>query len=182
VAGAACLFTFPELSLVGEASAVEEVRFPYIPGYLSFREGPALIRALEKLRKPPDLLLIDGQGIAHPKRFGIASHLGVVLDMPSIGCAKSRLIGEYDEPGPLRGDWKPLIYKGNMVGAVLRTKDGVNPLFISPGHKTDLATSVEIVLACTAGYRIPEPVRRADSLSKQMKMSCPSSAFEQNGS
>lgn len=165
----ACLYNYPDLTLIEERYVAAEVSFPYIPGYLSFREGPAIIQALSSLNTRPDLILFDGQGIAHPKGLGIAAHIGALLDLPSIGCAKSRLVGEYEEPGSKKGSWSPLGYKGKVVGAVLRTRDNVRPLFVSPGHRIDLKGSIEIVLRCISKYRIPEPLRRADSLSKKLK-------------
>lgn len=169
VIAVACLFKYPDIILVEEAYAVTEIVFPYIPGLLSFREGPALVRAINNLRMKPDVILFDGQGIAHPKGLGIAAHIGVLLGIPTIGCAKSRLIGEYREPGLKKGNWSLLRYKGKIIGAVLRTKDKVRPLFVSPGNKVDLRGSIGIVLACTQKYRIPEPLRRADVISKKMK-------------
>ena len=169
VVGVACLYKYPELIPVEERYAITEVPFPYIPGFLSFREGPSIVEALNSLRIKPHIILFDGQGTAHPKRMGIAAHIGVILDMPAIGCAKSRLVGEYKEPGFKKGDWSSLIYKGRIVGAVLRTRDNVRPVFVSPGHMIDLKGSIEIVLICTARYRIPEPLRRADILSKKIK-------------
>ena len=163
---AASLFSYPGLEHLEDAVAKEMIRFPYIPGYLSFREGPAIIKALRKLKTQPDVVLFDGQGIAHPRHMGIASHVGVVLDIPSVGCAKSRLIGIYDAPGPCKGDWSPLYYQGREVGAVLRTRDRVRPLFISPGHRVDLRTSIDIVMHAVSSYRLPEPIRRADHLSR----------------
>ena len=164
----ACLYRYPALSLAEETVAIREVSFPYVPGFLSFREGPAIIDAINKLTVKPDVILVDGQGIAHPKGMGIASHIGVLIDIPTIGCAKSRLVGEYKEPGFRKGAWSPLQYDGKVVGAVLRTRDHVRPLFVSPGHRVDLKTSIEIVLGCIGKYRIPEPLRRADFLSKKM--------------
>jgi deoxyribonuclease V len=169
VIGVACLYKYPELIPVEERYAITEVPFPYIPGFLSFREGPSIVEALNSLRIKPHIILFDGQGIAHPKRMGIAAHIGVILDMPAIGCAKSRLVGEYKEPGFKKGDWSSLRYKGRTVGALLRTKDNVRPVFVSPGHRIDLKGSIEIVLGCTTKYRIPEPIRRADILSKKIK-------------
>jgi deoxyribonuclease V len=169
----ACLYRYPALSLVEETVAMREVSFPYVPGFLSFREGPAIIDALNKLTVKPDIILVDGQGIAHPKGMGIASHIGVLIDIPTIGCAKSRLVGEYREPGFRKGSWSPLHYDGKVVGAVLRTRDHVRPLFVSPGHRIDLKTSIEIVLGCTGKYRIPEPLRRADILSKKNRKQIP---------
>ncbi len=148
-----------------DSSVVEgEVPFPYVPGLLSFRELPLLLEALEGLKEPVDLAFVDGAGIAHPRRFGLASHLGVVTGLPSIGVAKSRLCGVYDEPGPERGASSPLLEGGETVGTVLRTRDGVKPLFISPGHKVSLASAPRLVLACCGRYRLPEPTRRAHEL------------------
>jgi deoxyribonuclease V len=169
IVGVACLYKYPELILLEEAFAVLEVLFPYIPGFLSFREGPAVIEALRRLKIKPYMILFDGQGIAHPKSVGIATHIAIILDMPAIGCAKSRLVGEYKTLGLKKGEWSFLKYHGRAVGAVLRTKDNVRPMFISPGHKINLKASIEIVLGCTSKYRIPEPLRRADFLSKKLK-------------
>ena len=169
VIGVACLYNYPNMLLAEEAYAVAEILFPYIPGFLSFREGPVIIRAIRSLKIKPDLILFDGQGIAHPKGLGIASHIGVLLDMPTIGCAKSRLIGEYKEPGMKKGNQSSLRYHGKIVGAVLRTRDDVRPLFVSPGNKIDLRGSIEIALGCTQKYRLPEPLRRADFISKKIK-------------
>jgi len=164
--GALCIYTYPELELLEEATAEVDIEFPYVPGLLTFREGPALIAALKKLKNTPDLLLFDGQGIAHPVGMGIAAHMGALLDMPSIGCAKSRLVGEYREPARKKGSHTKLIYDGNTVGAVLRTRDGVKPVYVSPGHKVSIDDSMEIVLSCATRYRLPEPIRCADRLSK----------------
>ncbi len=169
VYAAACLYRYPELTPLEQATAVEKLRFPYVPGFLSFREGPAIIAAIRKLTAKPEVILVDGQGIAHPRGIGIASHLGVLLDIPSIGCAKTRLVGEFKVPGKRKGSWSELMYEGRMVGAVVRTKDGVKPLFVSPGHKIDFDNAVRIALNCTGKYRIPEPLRCADMLSKKMK-------------
>jgi deoxyribonuclease V len=166
VIAAASLFTYPGLEHLEDAIAKERMHFPYIPGYLSFREGPAIIKALRKLKTQPDVVLFDGQGIAHPRGLGIAAHVGVVLDIPAVGCAKSRLIGKCDDPGPCKGDWSPLYYQGREVGAVLRTRDRVLPLFISPGHRVDLKTSIDIVMHAVSSYRLPDPIRRADHLSR----------------
>ncbi len=171
VIGFACLYKYPEIIPLDDAYAVYEVSFPYIPGFLSFREGPVIIKALRKLKISPHVILFDGQGIAHPKGLGIASHIGVVLDIPTIGCAKSRLIGEYKQPGMQKGKTSTLKYQGNIVGAVVRTRDHVKPVFVSPGHRIDLKSSIDIIRACTGSYRIPEPLRRADILSKKMKAS-----------
>lgn len=167
--GTACLYTFPELRLVEGTYSVLSTTFPYISGFLSFREGPAIIEAIDKLTHKPDLILFDGQGIAHPKNFGIASHIGVLLNIPSIGCAKSRLIGIYKEPGMKKGQWSELIFRDQIVGSVVRTKDNTRPLFVSPGHLIDIISAREIVIACTTKFRIPEPLRRADIISRKIK-------------
>jgi len=169
VCAAACLYTYPDLRCIEQATAVRKLRFPYVPGYLTFREGPAIIAALGTLNRRPDVILVDGQGIAHPRGIGIASHLGVLLDIPAIGCAKTRLIGDHREPGTKKGAWSELRLAGITVGAVLRTRDGVNPLFVSPGHRMDLESGIRIVLACIGRYRIPEPLRCADMLSKMTR-------------
>jgi deoxyribonuclease V len=169
VIAAACLYTFPELAPVEDVHAVENIRFPYIPGLLSFREGPAIIRAVRKLSGRPDVMLFDGQGIAHPEGMGIASHIGVLLNIPAIGCAKSRLVGDYREPGHLKGRHTDLTFHNKKIGTVLRTRENVKPLFISPGHLIDRKGAVSIVLRCLGRYRLPEPIRRADMLSKKLK-------------
>ncbi len=169
VFAAACLYLFPDLTVCEQRSYSRKLSFPYVPGFLSFREGPAIIAALGKLSQRPDLILVDGQGIAHPRGIGIASYLGVLTGIPAVGCAKSRLIGEFEEPSRKRGSLSPLQSEGKIIGAVLRTRDGTRPLFVSPGHKTDLDAAVRLTLACTAKYRIPEPLRCADMLSKKMK-------------
>lgn len=165
----ACLYSYPDITPIEERYVAAKVSFPYIPGYLSFREGPSIIQVISSFNIRPDLILFDGQGIAHPRGLGIAAHVGALLDLPSIGCAKSRLVGEYKEPGNKKGSWSPLDYKGKIVGAVLRTRDNVRPLFISPGHRIDLKGSLDIVLRCISKYRIPEPLRRADSMAKMLK-------------
>lgn len=169
VIGVACLYKYPEINPVKDAFAVTEIFFPYIPGFLSFREGPAIIEALNRLKTKPHVILFDGQGIAHPKGMGIAAHIGVILDIPTIGCAKSRLVGEYRQPGIKKGKTSSLKFHGKVVGAVVRTRDNVRPVFVSPGHRIDLKSSVEIVLECVSTYRIPDPLRRADYLSKKIK-------------
>jgi deoxyribonuclease V len=169
VIGAACLFTYPGLELIEETYCIKEAGFPYIPGFLSFREGPAVIAAIERLKATPDLVIFDGQGIAHPNGLGIASYAGVLLDMPAIGCAKSRLVGTFREPGQKRGSRTALKYNGKTVGAVLRTRESTRPLFVSPGHRVDVDDSIRIVLGCASGYRITEPVRCADLLTKKLK-------------
>lgn len=143
-------------------SAHAPLRFPYVPGLLSFREVPALLAVLRRVRTPVDGVLCDGQGIAHPRRFGLASHLGVIVGLPTVGCAKSRLCGEDAAPGPHRGDRAPLQDGDERLGTVLRTRDGVRPLYVSPGHLIDHDSAVRWVLAAGGGYRLPEPVRLAD--------------------
>ncbi len=169
VFAAACLFSYPDLEFIAETTAVAKISFPYVPGFLSFREGPAIIQAVGRLKTKPDLILVDGQGIAHPRGIGIASHIGVLLNIPTIGCAKSRLVGRFAEPGLKKGHWSPLLHEGKTIGAVLRTRDAVRPLFVSPGHRVGFVDSINFVLACTRHYRISEPLRRADFLSKKAR-------------
>lgn len=149
------------------ATAEIPTPFPYIPGLLSFREIPVILKALEQLPQTPDVLMVDGQGIAHPRRLGIAAHLGVVTDSPAIGVAKSRLTGTFTEPGLNKGDAEPLMHHGERIGTVLRSRDKVRPLFISPGHKIDISTATQLVINCLTRYRIPEPTRIADKFSKK---------------
>jgi len=167
---ALAVLKFPSLELVEHTGAQEKAVFPYIPGLLSFREAPVVIKAFEKLSAVPDILLCDGQGIAHPRGFGLASHLGVVLGIPSIGCAKSRLCGEHEEAGPEVGDWVPLKMDGRSIGAVLRTRKGVKPLYISVGHMVNLRSAIRIVLRSGAGYRVPEPTRIAHHLVNDARL------------
>jgi deoxyribonuclease V len=148
-------------SIVEEQSAVGESPFPYIPGLLSFREAPILLEACARLRHRPDALMIDGQGFAHQRRCGIASHLGLWLRLPTIGCAKTRLIGEHDEPGPIAGDQAPLRHGDEVIGSVVRTKARCKPLYISSGYGIDLPSAVRLVLTACRGYRLPEPTRLA---------------------
>ncbi len=150
--------------IVEQQLGVRQLKFPYIPGLLTFREAPAIIMALRNLQHRPDVLLCDGQGIAHPRRLGIASHLGLLVDLPAIGCAKSRLIGSYQEPGQEKGARAPLLIDQEQVGSVVRTRERVKPVFVSIGHKIDLPTAEQIVLACATRYRLPEPTRLADQL------------------
>lgn len=154
-----------DLQLVESALARQPTRFPYVPGLLSFREIPAALGALATLACTPDLLLCDGQGFAHPRRFGLACHLGWLVDVPTIGVAKSRLLGEYALPPAERGAWSPLWDRGELVGAAVRTRRGVKPLFVSPGHRVDVASAVRLTLACTDRYRLPEPSRTAHRLA-----------------
>ncbi len=158
-----------EFEHVETVAAEQDTRFPYIPGLLSFREAPVCLEAVEKLTRQPDLFMIDGQGVAHPRRLGLASHLGLFFDRPTIGCAKSRLIGAYDEPGPEKGAYS-LLYDGqDVIGAVLRTRSRVNPVFVSVGHKCTLEDAVRVTLACTTRYRIPEPTRLAHQAVSRLR-------------
>ena len=165
---AVALVRLPECSVVEVATATGRPSFPYVPGYLSFREGPLLLEAFGKLRQTPDLCLFDGQGLAHPRRFGLACHLGVLLDIPSVGCAKSRLVGEYREPGAKRGEWSPLTMDNRIVGVALRSRDDVNAIFVSPGHRITLKGALRWVLACTR-TRVPEPIRLAERVVNRLK-------------
>ncbi len=155
------VFTYPELEAVELVTAEAEPTMPYIPGLLSFREGPVVIEAARKLTCRPDVFLFDGQGYAHPRRCGLASHMGLWLGVPTVGCAKSRLIGKHHEPGRERGDSAPLVHGGEQIGVVLRTRRNVKPLYISPGHLADFESSAEFVLDCCMRYRLPEPTRLA---------------------
>ncbi|MEW6686842.1 MAG: deoxyribonuclease V [Candidatus Edwardsbacteria bacterium] len=168
ISAGVCLFTYPNLELVEEVSAKKPLSFPYIPGLLSFREGPVLFDAISKLKTIPDVILFDGQGIAHPRGIGIATHLGILLNKPTIGCAKSNLCGTFKQPKQKRDSSSPLYLNGKIVGAVLRTKNYTQPIFVSPGHLISLKTAIYVVLACGKGYRIPEPLRHAHTLSKHV--------------
>jgi len=159
--GAVVVLQYPELTPVETSIVTGELDFPYIPGLLSFREAPLILTACEKLSITPDLLLVDGQGVAHPRRFGLASHLGLLLDLPAIGCAKSRLCGTHSTPGAEPGSYSELVDGGEVMGAVLRTKLGVKPIYVSIGHKIDLRAAVHWVMSCCRGYRLPEPTRLA---------------------
>ena len=158
---AVVLLEFPSLEVIEETSFTERINFPYIPGLLTFREGPSLLKAFEKLCIVPDVAVFDGQGIAHPRGLGLASHMGLFLDIPTIGCAKTRLAGKYDEPGNEVGDYSYLMLDGRIVGAVLRTKKNVKPVLISQGHKIGLQRAIDIILSSCTGYKLPEPVRKA---------------------
>lgn len=157
------------LETIEEVGIISETRFPYVPGLLSFRESPSVLEAWSKLRTEPDAVMFDGQGIAHPRRVGIASHVGLLIDRPTFGCAKSVLVGKYEEPPPERGDWTPLVDKGETVGAALRTKTRVQPIFVSPGHLVDLAGAIDLTLRASGGYRQPEPTRRAHHLVNALR-------------
>lgn len=163
--GAIVVFRYPEMEVVEQVTATRELAFPYVPGLLSFREVPVALDALARLRATPDLLLCDGQGYAHPRRFGLACHLGLVTGLASVGCAKTRLLGAYTEPGPESGDRTPLLANGEVVGMALRTRPRTRPLFISTGYRVTLEQAVEVTLRCLRGYRLPEPTRAADHLA-----------------
>ena len=158
----------PDLALMQQVRCSLRVDFPYVPGLLSFREAPVILAALAQLREPPVLLMVDGHGIAHPKRLGIAAHMGVLLDVPSIGVAKSRLVGEAAPPGERKGDTSALMHRGVQLGYVLRSKERTNPLYVSPGHRMALQQALDLTLQCLTRYRLPEPTRLADKFSKHM--------------
>lgn len=163
------VLSFPELELLESAEALLPIQFPYIPGMLSFRETPVAVKALEKLTLTPDVILCDGQGLAHPRRFGIACHIGLIADVPAIGVAKSLLVGKFENLGETRGSVAPLVHKNEQVGVALRTKDKVQPVFVSVGHKISLETATDIVLQCAPKYRLPETTRLADKLASYRK-------------
>lgn len=159
--------TMKTIEYVTESSPVS---FPYIPGLLAFREGPVFLKAWEKLKSKPDVIMFDGQGIAHPRHMGIAAHMGLFLELPTIGVAKSHLYGRYQEPGNKKGDYEYLYDdSGEIIGAVLRTKKDSKPLFVSPGHMSDLESSIDLVLKCCTSYRLPEPTRIAHIVSQRWK-------------
>ncbi len=158
---AVVVLAYPSLEEIARALAERPVEFPYVPGLLSFREAPVVLEALARLEGVPDVLLFDGQGYAHPRRLGIASHIGVLLDHPSMGCAKSRLWGSHGALAPERGSQVPLVDGEEVIGAVVRTRAGVKPVYVSVGHRVSLQSAVELVLTCAAGFRLPEPIRRA---------------------
>ena len=164
---AVVLLSYPALEILERHVYEEPLRMEYVPGLLSFREIPAILGALARLKQQPDLVMVDGQGIAHPRRLGIASHLGLWIDLPTIGCAKSILVGHHAHLDEEAGAWVPLKDKGEIIGAVVRTRSYVKPMIISLGHRISLETSISYVLACGKGYRLPEPTRQADKLSKE---------------
>jgi deoxyribonuclease V len=159
----------PSLEVIEEVGVVSESKFPYVPGLLSFRESPSVLEAWSKLKTEPDAVMFDGQGIAHPRRIGIASHVGLIINRPTLGCAKSVLVGKYEEPAQERGSWTELVDKGEVVGAAVRTKTKVQPIFVSPGHLIDLAGAIRLTLECDGGYRQPEPTRRAHLLVNALR-------------
>ena len=168
---AVVVFSLEDLKIIEEVAAVQPPRFPYIPGLLSFREGPVILKAMSRLKAAPDVLMFDGQGIAHPRRFGLASHIGLLTGIPAIGCAKTKLTGDYRPPQRARGSTARLIDAGNTIGAAVRTRTGVKPVFVSIGHCMDLDSCIRIVLKSCQGYRLPEPLRRADHLSRKKVIS-----------
>ncbi len=172
--GAVVVLRYPEFGIVEVKVVEDKIMFPYIPGLLSFRESPLLLAACEKLCNVPDLVLIDGQGIAHPRRFGLASHVGLFLDLPTIGCAKSILCGQHQPAGEEAGSHAELFDNGELIGAALRTKSGVKPIYVSVGHKINLASALQWVMKCCRGYRLPEPTRLAHLAAGGMLTSEPS--------
>ncbi len=175
---AVVVLSYPELQPLDYSVAELPVEFPYIPGLLSFREGPSVLAALEKLATEPDLFIFDAQGLAHPRRMGLASHIGIIIDRPSIGCAKSRLCGTHHQPGPERGSYVHLYDDDEVIGAVVRTRTGVKPLYVSIGHRIDLESAIEYVLGCCRNHRLPETTRYAHRVAGgerlQIKASQPS--------
>jgi deoxyribonuclease V len=171
------VYRFPGLEEVERCFARRQLRFPYIPGLLSFREIPVLTAAFARLHSEPDLLVIDGHGRAHPRRFGIACHVGVLFDKPTIGCAKSLLVGEHEEPGTEAGSKAPLVLHGERIGTVLRTRAGVKPIYVTVGHRVSLEAAVGLVMRCVDGYRIPKPTREADHYVRDLRR-----AYQEHGS
>jgi deoxyribonuclease V len=167
--GGVITYSFPELEEIERRGVKAEIPFPYVPGLLAFREAPIVLKAFASLKTEPDVVLFDGQGLAHFRRMGIATHMGIVLNKPTIGCAKSRLIGTFDEPGPRVGSYSPLVHGKETVGVVLRTRKQVKPIFVSQGTNISLKTCIEIVLTCVDGYRIPKPTREADCYVASIK-------------
>jgi deoxyribonuclease V len=167
--GAMVVFSFPDLTVIEQAWEVGRVSFPYIPGLLSFRECPVLLEVARNIRHAPDVWIFDGQGIAHPRGVGLAGHLGLLLDGPSIGCAKKRLLGFHRDVGPEKGDFQLLRLNGRVIGAAVRTRHGAKPVYVSPGFQINLERGVELVLKTSLRYRIPEPFRQAHLLSKKIR-------------
>ena len=163
------VYRFPDLVEVERRHATRKLTFPYIPGLLAFREIPVLLAAIRKLTIVPDLIFCDGHGLAHPRRFGIACHLGLLLDRPTVGVAKSRLVGQYEEPADVSGAWSPLTDRGDRIGAVLRTRPGTLPVFVSPGHRISLKSALRFTMATYEGYRIPKPTREAHAYVGRLK-------------
>ncbi|HVU11724.1 MAG TPA: deoxyribonuclease V [Phototrophicaceae bacterium] len=166
---AVVVLSFPDMQVIETSLATMPTPFPYIPGLLSFREGPVLEIAFQKLQTEPDVLIFDGMGRAHPRRIGIASHMGLWLQKPTIGCGKTLFVGHFQEPGNERGDFSNLIDKDEVIGGVLRTRPNVKPVFISVGHLADLPTALKFVMLCTSKYRLPDPIRAAHNAAGEMK-------------
>lgn len=162
---AVAILSFPDLLPLEYVTAEQDTPFPYVPGLLSFREGPVLVEAFERLREVPDVFLFDGMGIAHPRRLGIASHLGLWLGRPTVGCGKTRLVGNADEPASEKGSTSPLTHQGERIGTLLRTRTGIAPVYVSPGHLCDVASASALVMAATGRYRLPEPIRAAHRIA-----------------
>ena len=158
------VFQLPQLEIVEQVCVEAEASFPYIPGLLTFREAPTLLKAFQQLQTTPDVVLFDGQGIAHPRGMGLASHMGLLLNLPTIGCAKSVLVGSYSNLGNEKGSQVPIVFRDKIVGVALRSRNNVKPIFISIGHKIDLETAVAVVQSCLGKFRIPEPIRKAHNL------------------
>lgn len=167
--GAMVVLSYPELKPLDSSLASGKVTFPYLPGLFSFREGPVLLKAFDQLKIKPDLIIFDGHGIAHPRRFGLASHMGLWLDLPSVGCARTPLLKGFTSPGRSKGSFAWVYLEGEKVGAVLRTRQDVKPVFVSPGHRIDLMTSIHFILSTCRRYRIPEPLRLAHQLSRSLE-------------
>lgn len=181
VFGVVAVFSYPELTELEEGKAVRKVDFPYIPGLLAFREGPVIKDAFHQLSTGVDIMLLDGQGIAHPRGVGLATQLGIELDLPTIGCAKSRLWGNGEPPPRRRGECSPLLQGEKPIGAILRTRDGVRPLWISPGHKVSLKVAIEVVLGSAKGYRLPEPLRAAHRAANRLRENFVDEAKQKGG-
>ena len=167
--GGVIVYRLPGLEEVERRMARRKLGFPYVPGLLSFRECPVLLVAFARLKTEPDLILIDGQGYAHPRRLGIACHIGILFDKPTIGCAKSRLVGEHEDPAHSAGSTAPLTMDGEQIGVVLRTRDGVRPIYVSTGHRVAMDSAVRLVKLCTDGFRIPKPTREADHYVRDLR-------------
>jgi deoxyribonuclease V len=164
------VLTFPELSVVEVRGYEAPLAFPYVPGLLAFREIPLVVGALEKIESEVDVLILDAHGLAHPRGMGLASHLGLFVDVPTVGCAKSRLVGEHEEPGPEKGSQTDLVYRKKVVGKVVRTRALVSPVYVSVGNRIDLASAVELVLACCTKYRLPETTRQAHKAANKLRL------------
>lgn len=166
---AACVFSYPERKAIEQNISSVEAQFPYIPGLNAFREGPVILDALKNISSSPDLLLLSGHGIAHPRKIGLASHMGLITNTPSIGCARNKLVGEFNDPGVKRGSCSDLIYRNVPVGIVYRSRENTKPIFISPGHLCDISGTLEIIACCLSRYRMPEPLRAARRLVGKRK-------------